>query len=184
MNSKIEAVINAYEAYKSALYALDIGEVWEFEGEWGVWDKLDIVNHMTYLFTKERIGSGAWDKYMQLCDDKYAAECKLIDDHIDIIREARIAGFEAAERKAKAEFERHDYFVPKDDILEEDQVFYGEAYDDPDDCPCLSRAAIDKALAKLKVEQPYASWSYHAVLKYDFRPATDEEIQRRGTKDA
>lgn len=183
MNNKIEAVIDAYKAYKSALYALDIGEVWEFEGEWGVWDRLDIVKHMTCLFAEERIGSGAWDKYMQLCDDENAMEHKLIDDHIDIIREARIAGLEAAERKAKAEFERHDYFVPKD-VFEEDQAFYGEIYDSPDKCPCLSRAAIDKALVKLKIEEPYESWSYHAVLKYDFRPATDEEIKQRGIKDA
>lgn len=155
MNNKIEAVIDAYKAYKSALYALDIGEVWEFEGEWGVWDRLDIVNHMACLFAEERIGSDAWDKYMQLCDDKNAMEYKLIDDHIDIIREARFAGFEAAERKARAEFERHDYFVPKDDILEEDQVFYGEAYDNTDDCPCLSRAAFERG--QIAHKQPRSS---------------------------
>lgn len=185
MNNKIDAVIETYRSYRAALEALDIGELWEFESrdEYTVFPKSehDIICRMVYLTAKLEDTSEAWDKYEGFCSNVKGAEIAFISENNDIIRAAREAGYEKAECQAKAEFDSRDYYLPHEGWLEE-PGFYSEHGVDETVCPCLSREAIEKALAEKRANEPHTDWGYRTVLRWYFRPATEEEVKQRGVE--
>lgn len=186
MTKNIKAAAEAYGAYMSALNKLSLSELWELDQgndyiSFSLAQKENIIARMAYLCAEREDTNEIWDKYNNLCKSMKAEEARVFADNRDIIRTARIMSHEESEREAKAEFDSHDYYLPRDWL--EEPEFYGEDDIDESSCPCLSREALDRALAGLRAENPLSNWDYATVLRWYFRPATEEEVKQRGAKD-
>ena len=192
MNPKVEAVSKAYEEYCAALSALSLGELWDLISRpLLAADSIDVKLRMAELYAQEK-DEDTQHKFSQFSADYYKMCGSLLMQAREVIAAAEKAAREEADRAYKAEFESHDYYVPL--IKGLDEGFLPCLLDDEDDeiyaiyggevdkstCPCVSREAVEAAFAQLRDKFPGVDYGYSAILREYMRPATPEEIERRG----
>lgn len=186
-DKNIETVINAYNNFKAEFEKLSLAELWSLDQDdrylsFAANNRKEIVGRIVYLYAKRENTSEAWNGLENYSDEMKNAENRFFGDNIDVIREAMNMAYKESELEAKAEFDSHNYYLPFEGWLEEPE-FYNDPYLDETTCPCLSRESIEKTIAKLNADEPYAKMDYITILRWYFRPATEQEVEQRGVKE-